>query len=137
MTAVDTNILVYIFDDRDAVKQRAAAELCDSLADAILLWQVAVEFIATIRKIDPSPDSQSRAWKRLDALRSRLPLALPSSNVLTIAQGLTTSHQVQFWDAMIYAACLGAGVTTLYSEDVPGESIPGLVVVNPFAGGSR
>jgi predicted nucleic acid-binding protein len=35
---------------------------------------------------------------------------------------------------MIYAACQEAGVTRLYSEDLPGAAIQGLSIVNPFAG---
>jgi len=34
---------------------------------------------------------------------------------------------------MLFAACLEAGVTRLYSEDVPGAAIPNLEIVNPFA----
>jgi predicted nucleic acid-binding protein len=38
-------------------------------------------------------------------------------------------------DALIAAACIEAGVTRLYSEDLPGSQAPaGLEVVNPFAG---
>lgn len=40
--------------------------------------------------------------------------------------------QVAFWDAMIYAACLEAGVERIYSEDLPGCPVTGLEVVNPF-----
>lgn len=29
-------------------------------------------------------------------------------------------RQCSYWDAMIIAACLEAGVTRLYSEDLPG-----------------
>jgi len=38
-----------------------------------------------------------------------------------------------FWDALLVAACLDAGVATLYSEDFdPGSRIDSLQIVNPF-----
>ena len=41
-------------------------------------------------------------------------------------------HHVSFWDALILAACLDAGVSLLYSEDIPGGDIGNIPVVNPF-----
>ena len=41
MDAVDTNVLLYAHDPRDAAKQATAASLLSSLTDGVLLWQVA------------------------------------------------------------------------------------------------
>jgi len=46
MNAVDTNVLLYVHDPRDATKQVTAANLLQSLADGVLLWQVACEYLA-------------------------------------------------------------------------------------------
>jgi predicted nucleic acid-binding protein len=35
---------------------------------------------------------------------------------------------------MLIAACREAGVDRLYSEDLPGREVSGLVVENPFVG---
>lgn len=60
-------------------------------------------------------------------------MVLPSAGVLERAKTLHLSHNVSFWDATILAACLEAGATVLYSEDVPGiHEIGTLQVVNPF-----
>jgi predicted nucleic acid-binding protein len=40
---------------------------------------------------------------------------------------------MSLWDALIVAACLEAGVTVLFSEDIPGRAVPGLDFTNPFA----
>ncbi len=62
-----------------------------------------------------------------------LPLVLPTVGVLERGQRLHATHGVSFRDALILAACAGAGVETLYSEDVPGLTTLGaLRVVNPF-----
>jgi len=51
MNAVDTNILIYIHDPRDPIKQEKAEHLVASLTDGVLLWQVACEFVAASRKL--------------------------------------------------------------------------------------
>ena len=57
---------------------------------------------------------------------------LPSARTLDRAKVLSLTGNVQFWDALIYAACQEAGVSRIYSEDLPGSAIEGLEVVNPF-----
>ena len=61
------------------------------------------------------------------------PLVLPTVATLSRAETLTREQGVSFWDALILAACLEAGVQTFYSEDEPGLSMIGsLRIVNPF-----
>ena len=52
MNAVDTNILIYVNDPRDAAKQRGATSLVAELTDGVLLWQVASEYLAASRKLE-------------------------------------------------------------------------------------
>lgn len=99
----------------------------------VVVWQVASEFIAAARKLRAFGFTQEQAWLQLEQLLRVCPLALPSERVLTVARDLGAKHQLSHWDAMLYAACMEAGVTTLYSEDVPGSAIDGLTIVNPFA----
>ena len=56
------------------------------------------------------------------------------TNVLIRAYSLHVDQRWSFWDALIAAACLDAGVTRLYTEDLPGRTPPdGLEIINPFA----
>ena len=48
MNAVDTNILIYVNDPRDPIKQAKASSLVLSLTDGVLLWQVACEYLARL-----------------------------------------------------------------------------------------
>jgi predicted nucleic acid-binding protein len=61
MNAVDTNVLLYVHDYRDPAKQATAKALVDSLPDAVLLWQVACEYIAASRKFAPLGYSNDKA----------------------------------------------------------------------------
>lgn len=46
----DTNVLICAADQRDRSKQDRALKLLRESADAVLLWQVACEFLAATRK---------------------------------------------------------------------------------------
>ena len=133
MNAVDTNILFYVHDPRDATKQATAASLLRSLTDGVLLWQVACEYLSASRKLEPLGYSRAEAWQDIQDLRRVWSTMLPSWNILNRAERLLAQYSLSFWDAMIIAACLEGGVTRLYSEDFDAyPRVDGLEVVNPF-----
>lgn len=133
MNAVDTNILIYSCDERDPGAQAKAREVMSSLIQPVLLWQVGCEFIAASRKLSSHGFTQKAAWAQLSMLVNAWGVAIPRTTMLSGAQALHMQQQVSFWDALLFAACLEAGVKRLYSEDVPGRAIPGLEIINPFA----
>ena len=61
MNAVDTNILMYVHDPRDPDKQARGAGLVGSLTDGVLLWQVACEYLAASRKLEPFGYNRTQA----------------------------------------------------------------------------
>ena len=134
MTAVDTNVLIYAHDPRDPRKQAIAISLIESLPDAVLLWQVACEYVSASRKLEAFGYSRDRAWQDIRELRLVWDPVLPSWEVADRAQGLLDRYSLSYWDAMIVAACLEAGAKKLYSEESFGsDTIDGLEIVNPFA----
>jgi predicted nucleic acid-binding protein len=133
MNAVDTNILIYACDLRDPRRHQIALDLLDSISDGVLLCQVACEYIAAARKLRDQAFSTKDAWDNLADLLTAFTLVTPRADVLTHARAFHLNHQCSFWDAMIYAACRDAGVTRIYSEDLPGSPLNDLEVVNPFA----
>jgi predicted nucleic acid-binding protein len=138
MNAVDTNVLLYLVDQDEPTKQSRATVLLEGLADAdkqpVLLWQVAVEFVAGLKRREnlgkaTAQDTWSH-WQRAQAL---FPLVFPRSNLIPVAFDLVNRYSLSFWDALLLAACLEAGVDTLYSEDLSHEATYDTVkVVNPF-----
>lgn len=134
MNAVDTNILIYVHDSRDPAKQATADALVQSLTSAVLLWQVACEYIAASRKLVGSGYSVEMAWQDIRRLQTVWELKLPTLNVLWRADGMMSRYSLSSWDALLVAACLEAGVTRLYTEDFD-DSVraEGLEVINPFA----
>ena len=133
MNAIDTNVFVYAFDDSSPTKREVARSLLASVSDGVLLWQVACEFVSASRKGLPAKSDLAVVWSRLAELRAAFPLVLPTDAMLTRAAELQCRTRIQFWDSLIYSACLEAGIGRLYSEDMPGCTIEGLEIVNPFA----
>lgn len=132
MIGLDTNVLLYAYDTSSPDKRSRAVSLLVDAEPAVILWQVACEFLAvSVRKRLPGTPAEL-AWERLRSVLDRHPLELPDPSDLTVARELLGKHQLQFWDAMIYAGCLRAGITTLNSEDVPAARSPQLDVRNPF-----
>lgn len=134
MNAVDTNVLIYVHDGRDPVKQATAEALVQSLTSAVLLWQVACEYIAASRKFEPLGYSRDKAWQDVHRLRLLWATQLPTWEVIERTEDLMRHYSLSFWDALLVAACLEAGVTRLYTEDFDDSvRVEGLEVVNPFA----
>jgi predicted nucleic acid-binding protein len=133
MIAFDTNILIYACDQADSKRQKIAVDLLTTSTEGVLLWQVGCEFVAASRKLSAQGFTASDAWRRLSEFLALFRLVLPSAGILERGRLLHESHRISFWDAMILAACVEAGVKTLYSEDIPGAPLLDAVrVLNPF-----
>lgn len=134
MNAVDTNVLIYAHDPRAPAKQATAVSLIQAQTDGVLLWQVACEYLAASRKLEPLGYSLSQAWQDVRDLQTVWTTILPNWNVLGRAEQLMALYSLSFWDALILGACLEGGVDRLYTEDFDAyPTIQGLEVVNPFA----
>lgn len=130
MTAVDTNILLYVHDPRVPAKQAAAASLVQSLTDGALIWQVACEYLANSSKVGYDP---AKAWQYIRNLRRVWTSILPRWSAIDLAERLLGAYSLSFWDAILIAACLEGGVKRLYSEDFDAyRHVDGLEIVNPL-----
>lgn len=135
MIAVDTNILVYAVDANEPVKGPMAIDLLRGLQSqqTVLLWQVICEFGAAIARRSIAVDPPVGAPAIMTAWLDIFPLALPSRAAVETAWRLMNSHQLSYWDSMLLGACIDAGVTRLYTEDMQSRpNIGGVELVNPF-----
>ena len=132
---VDTNILVYSRDSRDADKQKRAREWLEALwatRRGRLSRQVLQEYYVTVtRKLQPGL-SVDEARSDLRSLFLWLSPIDPS--VLTEAAWVFQDRcSLSFWDALILGAAQTMGCGFVLSEDLPaGQSLEGVLVVNPF-----
>jgi predicted nucleic acid-binding protein len=133
MNAVDTNVLIYVHDTRDAVKQQSAFTLIASLQSRLLLWQVACEYLAAYRKLAPLGYSQATAFRDIKQMMVAWNFVLPTARIFDSAERLLGKYSLSYWDAMLVAGCLDACATRLYTEDFSGyRQIDSLEIVNPF-----
>src|SRR5438552_17962537 len=133
---LDTNVFVYCFDRRDRRKQARAESLVGQALDdhvGIISTQVVQEFlnVSTTKFARPMNRNESRAY--LDAVLSPLCEAFPTIALYCEALDLRANLGYSFYDALIIAAALAAGCSTLYSEELQdGQTVRDLNIVNPF-----
>ena len=78
INAVDTNILIYVNDRRDPVKQGLAISLVSALTEGVLLWQAACEYLAVSRKLEPLGYDRAQAYQDIRDLQKVWSTALRS-----------------------------------------------------------
>ena len=133
MNSLDTNVLIYAFDPSDTVKHAVAAALLNKalVAGWPITSQVYGEFFnATVRK---KIATREIAREVIQTWSSVMPSIISSKQAHAAALALATTHQVQYWDALIIASCAEHGVKQLYTEDDPGITKPlGVRCTDPF-----
>ncbi|MFN7338382.1 MAG: nucleic-acid-binding protein, contains PIN domain protein, partial [bacterium] len=85
MNAVDTNVLIYVNDSRDPGKQTIAASLVANLTEGVLIWQVACEYLAASRKLEPFGYDRAQAYQYIRDLQQVWYTALPTWAVINRA----------------------------------------------------
>jgi predicted nucleic acid-binding protein len=134
---IDTNVLVYLYDESVPKKQREARLVLRGIADAgvgVVSTQVLSEFFSVVtRRLRPKLplelaqaelERHTRVW---DVVSVTAPI------IVAAARGVR-DHQLSFWDAQLWAAAKLNQVDTILSEDFQAGSVLGGVrFVNPFA----
>ena len=133
---LDTNVIVYLFDEIDADKRRQCGTLVkESLERGIgcISYQVVQETLNVVtHKIGVRPEAVQRL---LDEVLIPLWQINPTGSLYQSALSLQSRYGFSFYDSLIIAAALEAGCTRLYSEDMQhGQQIQGLTILNPFMG---
>jgi len=139
MNAVDTNVPVYSSDHDEPVKQTKALDLLDQLVqqpvETILLWQVAGEYLSCLRKWQlRGKITFAEVDQYVHRTLAMFPLYTSSRSSLNISLNLSASYSLSHWDSMLLAACIEAGVNTLFTEDLDeGTTYDSVTIINPFA----
>ncbi|CAN5795146.1 PIN domain-containing protein [soil metagenome] len=132
---LDTNVLLYLFDNSVPEKKARAQEVFSREVEAgrvVLSTQVLQEFYvnATRKLAEPLPSADAEARVRDFA---RLPLVRVDEAMILAAIGRHRSMSFSFWDALILEAALRGGADRLLTEDLQhGQEIEDLHVENPF-----
>ena len=131
--AADTNVYIYLHDDRDVEKQATAQHLlrCMFAGNAAVSLQVVGEVQnVLLRKLKfPVHVAQQEARNVFVSLPSFAYDAACVERALAQA----AAGRLAYWDALLLAACDRARIAVLFSEDMQdGYRMGGVEVVNPF-----
>lgn len=134
---IDTNILVYAYDDRAPGKQHEASELMQSLADELTACVISTQVLqetysALTGKLGFDGDQALNMVQKME----RSGFRVESIVVPTIWRAARRSidDKLSFWDGLIVETAIAAQCTRLYTEDLQhGRTFGSLTVVNPFA----
>ena len=135
---VDTNVLVYRFDDRFPEKQRIAVDVLRRgiIEDSVRLpHQAIMEFVAAVTR----PIRGHVILNRADALREaeellkQFTILYPNEAVLRTAMRGCAAYQLSWFDAHVWAYAEHYGLEEILTEDLVPDRLYGAVrVVNPF-----
>ena len=120
LTFVDTNVLAYALDARDAVKQARASAFLEQLWGAragVVSTQVLGELYSVLsRRLGFAPSEAGRLVTPYTAWN------VVQIDVPMLAAAMTRNRQdaVAWWDCLIVEAALRVGATRLASEDFQG-----------------
>jgi len=137
---VDTNILVYRFDDRFPKKQTIAVELLRRgiAEDSVRIpHQAIVEFVAAATRpiqghvILPLPE----ALREAEELLKQFAVLYPNEGILRQAVRGCSAYQLSWLDAHMWAYAEYYGLPELLTEDFEHDRLYGTVrVIDPFRG---
>lgn len=130
---LDTNAIVYAFDQTAPEKQIRARSLLDMDRDWAISWQVIQEFSSVALHRFAVPVEPSFLKNFIELVLWPKCRVMPSQALYTSAVEIHTQTQYRFYDALILAAAIEAGASHLYTEDLQdGRQFGELVIVNPF-----
>jgi len=133
---IDTNVLVYSFDDGKPLKKERSVALIQGALETgmgIISTQVIQEFLnVAIQKFAvPMKIDDSKAYLRL--VLNPLCQVYPNLSLYENCLDLQAETRYSFYDSLILAAAIQGGCDILYSEDLhEGQEIRGVKIVNPY-----
>jgi predicted nucleic acid-binding protein len=133
---LDTNILIYTFDEKNAEKRnRARSLVASALAESmgVISYQVAQEFLNAALRRFSKPLMPSDAERYLTVVLEPLCAVFASVELFHQAIDISGRLKYAFYDSLVIASALQAGCSVLYSEDLQhGQKIGSLQILNPF-----
>jgi predicted nucleic acid-binding protein len=136
-TFLDTNVLIYCFDDTAPRKKAIAIELVKTALSKpgkmVISWQVAQEFLnAMLHKVKRrlSPED---AYRYTQAVLTPLCQIHSRPTFWTSALRLQQETGYQFYDCLVLVSAQESGARRILTEDMQdGRMIGSLRIENPF-----
>jgi predicted nucleic acid-binding protein len=135
---LDTNVLVYAFDQSSSDKQNRALDILTGsfsgvgIEDLVISTQVLQEFYVTVVRKLARPLSEESAEAAVERF-SDLRVELIDEDLVLDAIRRSRKDKLSLWDSLVIGTALRAGCSRLLTEDLQnGRSFGSLSVQNPF-----
>jgi predicted nucleic acid-binding protein len=133
---VDSNVLVYAYDEDAGDKHRTAKRVLAELWDGrsgLLSTQILQEFYVTVTRKLRKPMARRTARDVVGTYLVWSPHQ-PDVEDIVAASELEERHRMAFWDALVVVSAHRCRAAKLISEDFNhGQRFGSLKIVNPFA----
>ena len=128
--ALDTNILIYLYDDLDERKRNISESLI--LDRPIIGSQVISEFLNVTKRLLKLPKNE--LMDKANKLFRVCEIVSMNQMTITKAKDLIIKYDFQLFDSLIVASALQSNCTILYSEDLHHNLLVEnqLRIINPF-----
>src|SRR5688572_19675269 len=133
---LDSNIVVYLFDERAPGKRRLVGELVQKFAEErtvrVISTQVLQEsYSALTRKHGLDRASTITLLQKMEKSGARVQTL--DAPLIWRAATRSIEDKISFWDGLIVESAIAAQCTRLYTEDLQhGRVFGSVTVVNPF-----
>ena len=132
---IDTNLLVYAYDNQAGQKQTAAKHILNRLwaeRTGCLSIQVLQEFYVVVTKKLSNPISAEQAMQIIADLGQWQVHQPAVADVLGAIQ-IQTKHKLSFWDSLIIRSAKQLKCGIIWTEDLnDGQRIEGCLIQTPF-----
>ncbi len=133
---IDSNILVYMHDDRYPALQHAAIRAYEHLADqrrVVLSTQCLTEFLNVVTRKFTTPLSLDETMTQLDWFAGTAVVHPVTVDVVTGAARAMATYQMSLWDALIWSVAFRHGVPVILTQDAQSRPIiAGVHYLSPF-----
>ena len=130
----DTNVLVYMQDASDSVKQQKARSLLSTYLDngtAVISTQCLQEFYNVLA--NKMKQDKIKTKQIIHSLSENIPVVQVTPTLIENGIDISIKTQFSLWDSLMISAASFAKCTVLYSEDMnDGQVVNGVKILNPF-----
>jgi predicted nucleic acid-binding protein len=129
---IDTNIWLYAFIEAGDAAKSAVARAIIRQSEPVVSAQIVNEVCVNLLKTNAV--SEEQISQLIESFYQKYRIVELSKAALLSASRLRQRYSLSFWDSIVVACALEAGVSVLYSEDMQHGLVfeQQLQVVNPF-----
>ncbi len=140
---IDTNLLIYMFEESYELKHELAYELLEDMMEGRVKAAVSTQILSELFVNLTAEKKKTVVTHPLDVASAELIVEdiattprftvfdVKPKNVLDAIQ-IKKSSKASYWDCLIAATMKEHGIRTIYTEDKDFEKIEGITAINPF-----